>query len=97
MYTLSIEHAVSDVPTWQQAFARFAEARRGAGVLADRVGALVDDPQHLVIELDFASREAAEGFEAFLRRVVWADRSASPALVGAPRTRILEAVGPASA
>jgi hypothetical protein len=90
MFTLSIEHAISDFPTWKQAFDRFAGARANAGVRGERIRRLADDPQHLVIELDFDARHSAETFGEFLRGVVWASRDASPALAGAPRTRILE-------
>jgi hypothetical protein len=50
----------------------------------------VDDPRHLVIELDFDAQESADSFRQFLKDVVWANRAASPALVGVPETRILE-------
>jgi hypothetical protein len=91
MFTLSIEHVISDFPTWKQAFDRFSQAREKAGVLSQRVCRLVGEPQHLVIELDFSTREGADTFRQFLHDVVWVNRDASPALVGTPQTRILEA------
>lgn len=91
MFTLSIEHAISDFPTWKQAFDRFAEARQHAGVVGHRNRRPVDDPHYLVIELEFDAREKADNFRQFLHNVVWAKRDASPALVGVPETRILEA------
>jgi hypothetical protein len=91
MFTLSIDHAISDFPTWKQAFDRFAQARQVAGVVSHRIRRPVDDPHHLVIELEFESHENADAFRQFLANVVWADRDASPALVGAPTCRILEA------
>lgn len=91
MFTLSIEHAISDFPTWKQAFDRFAEARQKAGVVSHRIRRPVDDPHHLVIELEFDAQENAEDFRQFLHNVVWANRDASPALVGDPASRILEA------
>lgn len=90
MFTLSIEHAISDFPTWQQAFDRFEEARQNAGVVSHRIRRPVGDPHYLVIELDFEAHESADNFRQFLHNVVWANRDASPALVGAPATRILE-------
>lgn len=36
MFTLSIEHAIDDFPTWKSAFERFAEARQQAGVVSHR-------------------------------------------------------------
>jgi hypothetical protein len=91
MVTLSIEHAIGDFPTWKRAFDQFGEAREKAGVLSDRIRRPVGDPHYLVIELDFETPESADGFRRFLQNVVWANREASPALAGAPLTRILEA------
>jgi hypothetical protein len=90
MYTLSIEHAISDFPTWKQAFDRFQAARDKAGVLGQRVRRPIDDPHYLVIELDFDALENADSFRQFLHDVVWVNRDASPALLGAPTTRILQ-------
>jgi hypothetical protein len=94
MFTLTIEHAITDFPTWKVAFDRFADARNRAGVLAHRIRRPVDDRQYLIIELDFETNESAEAFRRFLTTVVWSNPDASPALSGSPITRILE---PASA
>jgi hypothetical protein len=91
MFTLSIEHAISDFPTWKQAFDRFADARQNAGVVRHRIRRPVDDPHYLVIELEFDAKERADNFRRFLHNVVWTNREASPALTGEPQTRILEA------
>ncbi len=91
MFTLSIEHAISDFPTWKQAFDRFAEAREKAGVVRHRILRPVDDPHYLVIELEFDAQENADSFRQFLQHAVWANRDASTALVGAPTSRLLEA------
>ncbi len=91
MFTLSIEHAISDFPTWKQAFDRFAEARQKAGVVSHRIRRPVGDPHFLVIELEFDAHENADSFRQFLHTVVWTNRDASPGLVGAPASRILEA------
>lgn len=91
MFTLSIEHAISDFATWKQAFDRFAEARQQAGVVSHQIRRPVDDPHYLVIELEFDARENADNFRQFLHDVVWSNPAASPALTGSPTTRILEA------
>jgi hypothetical protein len=90
MYTLSIEHPITDFPTWKQAFDRFADARARGGVQAHRIRRLVGDHRYLVIELEFDTREHAEEFCQFLTKVVWSNTDASPALSGTPTTRILE-------
>jgi hypothetical protein len=91
MFTLSIEHAISNFPTWKQAFDRFAEARANAGIRSHRIRRPVGDPHYLVIELDFDAQDKAESFRQFLHDVVWSNHDASPALAGTPQTRILEA------
>ena len=89
LFTLSIEHPITDFATWHAAFDRFAPARAQAGVTAHRIRHLVDDPHHLDIELDFPSLAEAQSFREFLTTVVWTNSEASPALAGTPSTRIL--------
>ncbi|MFN0026733.1 MAG: hypothetical protein ACKV2O_06040 [Acidimicrobiales bacterium] len=89
MATLHIEHPITDFDTWVSAFDRFAEARSHAGVRAQRVQRPIDDPDYVVVDLDFDTTEAAEVFLTFLTTAVWASPENSPALVGTPRTRIM--------
>ena len=89
MFTLHIEHAISDFTDWRRAYDGFAEHRSQAGVLADRVARPVDDDAFVVIDLDFPDAERAESFHRFLKDRVWARRDLSPALVGAPRTMVV--------
>jgi hypothetical protein len=89
MFTLHIEHAISDYQVWRAAFDRFADARRQAGVRAHRVGQPVDDPRYVMIGLDFATEAEAESFLGFLRGNVWSSEHNAPALVGAPQARIV--------
>lgn len=89
MSTLLIEHSVSDFDTWQNAFARFAERRKEGGVLSERITQPVDDPQYVLIDLEFATVEAARRFQQFLETQVWSNPTNSPALVGSPRSRIV--------
>ena len=90
MATLHIEHPITDLAVWRAAFDRFADRRRQGGVSAERIQQPVDDDHYVVIDLDFPTREQAERFLGFLESTVWASRDASPALAGAPQTRILE-------
>lgn len=89
MATLHIEHPITDFETWTAAFDRFAEARRQAGVRSHRIQRPVDDPNLVVVDLDFDTTAAAEAFESFLRTTVWAMRELSPALGGRPQTWII--------
>jgi hypothetical protein len=90
MFTLRIEHMITDFPTWKGAFDRFSGARSQAGVRASRIRRPVDDPRYLVIDLDFETKEQAEAFRTFLARVIWSNPDNAPALAGAPTSRILE-------
>jgi hypothetical protein len=90
MTTLHIEHAIKDFDLWSTAYARFAQMRARSGVRAERIQRPVDDPCYVVIDLDFDGAGEAEAFLLFLRTQVWADPTASPALVGSPQARVLE-------
>jgi hypothetical protein len=89
--TLHIEHSITDYPTWKAAFDRFADARTQAGVTAHRIRVEENDPRLIVIDLDFEASSLAHAFAAFLHHRVWGTEN-SPALVGAPRTRVLVAM-----
>jgi hypothetical protein len=90
MATLHIEHSIVDFALWTAAFDRFADARARAGVRRHRVWRPVDDPRYVVIDLDFDTAGEAAKFLAFLQTTVWSSSENSPALIGTPRTRILE-------
>jgi hypothetical protein len=92
MATLHIEHAITDLQTWLGAFGRFEEARRKAGVKAQRVHQPVDDDKYIYVELGFDTADEAEAFKRFLESKVWSSPDASPALEGAPRARVLSEV-----
>ena len=92
MATLHIEHAITDLPTWLGAFARFADARAGAGVRQTRIHQPVDDDRYIYVQLDFDNVEAATAFLSFLRTAVWASPEASPGLDGSPTGRVLTEV-----
>jgi hypothetical protein len=92
MPTLHIEHPITDLDTWVAAFNRFAEARKGAGVTAQRVHQPTDDDKYIYVDLDFDSVEAAASFKGFLETVVWASPDNSPGLGGTPTARVLTEV-----
>jgi hypothetical protein len=92
MPTLLIEHAISDLDTWHGAFMRMAARRAEGGVLRERIMQPVDDPQYVLVELEFETIEAARRFQQFLETQVWTTPANAPALVGSPRARIVETV-----
>ena len=89
---LHIEHPISGLDTWLGAFNRFADARRDAGVTAQRIHQPADDDGYIVLQLDFETIEAAEKFKTFLESVVWQSPDLSPGLAGTPRARVLREV-----
>lgn len=91
MTTLHIEHAINDLDVWREAFGRAAGLRAQHGVRGYEIRRPVDDPNYLMIDLAFDTAGAAEGFLVELHKI-WQTPAASPALVGAPQTRILETV-----
>jgi hypothetical protein len=94
MTTLHLEHPITDYDTWRRAFDGFADVRRDAGVLRQRVARPVDDSRYIVVSLDFATVEQATSFLRFLETQVWASPERAPALAGTPRTLILEPAAP---
>lgn len=90
MTTLHIEHPIADFDQWKAAFDRFAPARAQSGVRAHRVHRPLDDPQYVLIDLDFGTPGEAQRFLRFLQENVWSSRDSSPALAGEPQTRLLD-------
>jgi hypothetical protein len=91
--TLRIEHGISDYDLWKKAFDGFAQVRDDAGVRGFRIRRPVDDAGYLMLDLEFDTVEAAAAFARFLEDRVWSSPAAAPALVGVPRSRLLELVG----
>jgi hypothetical protein len=90
MFTLQIEHGIKDFGMWKAAFDRDPVNRTASGVLAHRISRPVDDPNYVLVELDFEQRSQAEALLENLQAKVWNSPEAAPALQGAPKTRILE-------
>ena len=91
MPTLQLEHAIKDFAMWKAAFDRDPIDRRSLGVRRHRVSRPLDDPNYVLVELDFDTASEADACHAALRQL-WGSREAAPALVGAPRVSIVELV-----
>jgi len=92
MPTLHIDHAISDLAVWRGAFDPLREVRRNAGVLHEVVRQPVDDPQRIVVDLEFDTVEHARAFREFLVDTIWATPANAPGLIGAPSAVILDTV-----
>jgi hypothetical protein len=90
MPTLQIEHGVRDYDAWKAAFDSDPVGREAGGVRGYRVLRPSDDPNHVVVDLEFDTLGEAEAFREKLR-VLWAGAAAGLGLEGA-RARILDVV-----
>jgi hypothetical protein len=88
MHVLQIEHPISDFSTWKAAFDRFSDKRQQSGVRRHRIFQPSDDPNYIVLDLEFQSEGEAEAYLGWLRRDVVVSGSVSGALAGGPQTRI---------
>jgi hypothetical protein len=92
MGTLRIELQVRDYDLWRGAFERDAGGRQRSGVRRYRIFRPVEDPNYVMLDLDFDSAKEAEGFLEILRTQVWPSAEKAPAKVGTPKTRIIQMV-----
>lgn len=90
MASLHIEHPVTDLATWKDAFAALAAVRRQAGVTAEVVRHPEGDDGYVVVDLEFDTSEHAHAFLHFLETQVWAIPENAPALAGTPHAQILQ-------
>ncbi|HWC39592.1 MAG TPA: hypothetical protein VG476_13730 [Acidimicrobiales bacterium] len=89
MPTLRIEHAVPDFDSWKRAFDGDPADRRGSGVRRYRVLRSVEDPNFVMIDLEFDSVGEAEGLLDKMRQV-WS--GPGKAFMRDPQARIAECV-----
>jgi len=89
MPIVRIEHAVPDFERWKQAFDNDPADRKGSGVRRYEILRAHDDPNYLMIDLEFDSLDEAE---AFLRKMerIWS--GPGKAVMQGPRSRIADRV-----
>ena len=89
MVILNIDHKVADFDGWKRsAFDADPIGRAKAGVRSHRVLRAVDDPNHVMVELEFDTMPEAEAMQDALRDL-WRNPLAS---IGSPTARIVEVV-----
>jgi hypothetical protein len=92
MPVLHIEHEISELAVWLEAFKNLAPAREAAGVTRTEVYQRADDPNYVVINLRFENLDEATRFREVLINQIWSSPDSAPALVGPPTARVLEEV-----
>jgi hypothetical protein len=90
MPILQIEHGVRDYEAWKAAFDSDPVGRAAGGVRGYRVLRPTDDPNHVVVDLEFDTLGEAEAFREKLR-ALWAGPASGLGLQDA-RARILDVV-----
>ena len=89
MYQLRIEHTVPDYNNWKRAFDSDPINRKKMGVRHYRILRPIDNPNYVIIDLDFDSAQNAEALLAAMREV-WKDVEGK--IMMNPQVRISEIV-----
>ncbi len=87
MYILRIEHPVPDYATWKKSFDSDPVGRKKSGVHRYQVLRPVNDPNYVMIDLEFNTAAEAEALLAAMR-VVW--QRVQGTIMSNPQTRIVE-------
>jgi len=87
MPIVRIEHTVSDFDKWKQTFDRDPADRKGSGVRRYQISRPVNEPNYVMVDLEFASAGEAEAFLATMQRL-WS--GAGKAVMHNPRACIAE-------
>jgi hypothetical protein len=72
---LQVEHAVRDYDMWKQAFDSDPIGREAGGVRHYRIVRANDDPNRVMIELEFDTTDGAESFRSKLEEM-WVEAGA---------------------
>ena len=91
MPTLQIEHAVRDYDAWKMVFDSDPVGREQGGVRRYRVLRPTDDPNYIIVDLEFDTSGEAEAFRAALRDL-WGRVQDRFGWTETPRARIVETV-----
>lgn len=89
MPIVRIEHAVPNFEKWKQAFDKDPVDRKGSGVRRYQICRAHDDPNYVMIDLEFDSQSKAEEFQRTMERL-WI--GAGKAVMQNPKSRIADRV-----
>jgi hypothetical protein len=91
MPILHIEHGVRDYDTWKKTFDSDPLGREQGGVRRYRIFRPADDPNYVIVNLEFDSSSEAEAFRGKVDEL-WR-RAADDLGLEHPQARLLEVVG----
>ena len=89
MVIVRIEHAVPSFDNWKQAFDNDPADRKGSGVRRYQIFRLQDDPNFVMIDLEFDRPDEAAGFLQKMKRI-W--DGPGKAVMQGPLARVVELV-----
>lgn len=89
MTVLRIEHPVPDFEAWKRAFDGDPVGRSRAGVRSYRILRGVDDPNYVMVDLEFDAQDQAEAMLTSLREL-WARVEGT--IMSNPQARVAEPV-----
>ncbi len=87
MYILRIEHPVPNYERWKQAFDSDPVGREKSGVNRYQILRKVDDPNYVMIDLEFDTVAQAEALLAAMR-VIWGQVEGT--IMTSPQSQIVE-------
>lgn len=91
MHIVQIEHLTTGYERWKAAFDSDPVGREQGGVRRYRISRPVDEPDYVVVDLEFDDRDRAVAFQGALERM-WASPQAQQLLGSTPRARLVETV-----
>ncbi|HMG66106.1 MAG TPA: hypothetical protein VK588_00415 [Chitinophagaceae bacterium] len=89
MPILQVEHSVPSFEGWKKAFESDPAGRQKGGVTRYKILRKLDDPNYVIIELEFNSLKETETFLDSLR-VIWGRVEGT--VINKPQARIIELV-----
>ena len=89
MYILQIEHPVPSYEGWKKAFDSDPVGRQRGGVLRHKIFRKVDNPNYVIIELEFDKLDKAENFLVSLQKL-W--ERVEGTVMNSPQARIIELI-----
>jgi hypothetical protein len=89
MLILQIEHAVADLESWKKAFDSDPLNRKQSGVRSYRIFRATDNPNYIIIELEFDNIEEATKMHERLKQL-W--RPIESKVIMSPQSRIMETI-----